>query len=97
MVVVLGAHDLGERESTRQLFAVQRVFENGFDPVRLVNDIVLLQVSWAGAPGGRGAVPATSLPVPRPPPLDGRTPSPPGALGTEVAPEALSRGPSTNL
>uniref|UniRef100_A0A8C0NSC8 Elastase, neutrophil expressed n=1 Tax=Canis lupus familiaris TaxID=9615 RepID=A0A8C0NSC8_CANLF len=45
VVVVLGAHDLGERESTRQLFAVQRVFENGFNPVRLVNDIVLLQLN----------------------------------------------------
>lgn len=52
MVVVLGAHDLGQREPTRQTFAIQRVFENGFNPQRLLNDIVILQVwSWAGQGG----------------------------------------------
>lgn len=43
--VVLGAHNLRRRERTRQIFSVQRVFENGFDPSRLVNDIVIIQVS----------------------------------------------------
>lgn len=43
--VVLGAHNLRRREPTRQIFSVQRVFENGFDPSRLVNDIVIIQVS----------------------------------------------------
>lgn len=44
VVAVLGAHDLGQRESTRQAFAIERVFENGFDPSRLTDDIVILQV-----------------------------------------------------
>ncbi|XP_036170775.1 neutrophil elastase [Myotis myotis] len=43
--VVLGAHNLGRREPTRQLFSVQQVFENGFDAQQLLNDIVLLQLN----------------------------------------------------
>ncbi|CAO2641541.1 Neutrophil elastase [Lemmus lemmus] len=43
--VVLGAHNLRRREPTRQTFSVQRVFENGFDPSRLVNDIVIIQLN----------------------------------------------------
>lgn len=42
--VVLGAHDLQRQERTRQTFSVQRIFENGFDPSRLLNDIVIIQV-----------------------------------------------------
>ncbi|XP_021561222.1 LOW QUALITY PROTEIN: neutrophil elastase-like [Neomonachus schauinslandi] len=45
VVAVLGAHDLGQREPTRQIFAIQRVFENGFNPQRLLNDIVILQLN----------------------------------------------------
>ncbi|KAI5930857.1 Neutrophil elastase [Manis javanica] len=45
VVAVLGAHDLGRRESTRQAFAIERVFENGFDPSRLTDDIVILQLN----------------------------------------------------
>uniref|UniRef100_A0A8C9M6J1 Elastase, neutrophil expressed n=1 Tax=Panthera tigris altaica TaxID=74533 RepID=A0A8C9M6J1_PANTA len=45
VVAVLGAHDLRRREPTRQLFTIQRVFENGFDPQRLLNDIVILQLN----------------------------------------------------
>ncbi|KAK2495985.1 hypothetical protein MC885_000467 [Smutsia gigantea] len=45
VVAVLGAHDLGRREPTRQTFSIQRVFENGFDPSRLTNDIVILQLN----------------------------------------------------
>ncbi|XP_055463629.1 neutrophil elastase [Psammomys obesus] len=43
--VVLGAHDLRRREPTRQTFSVQRIFENGFDPTRLLNDIVVIQLN----------------------------------------------------
>ncbi|XP_003788883.1 neutrophil elastase [Otolemur garnettii] len=43
--VVLGAHDLSQQEPTRQTFTIQRVFENGFDPIRLLNDIVILQLN----------------------------------------------------
>ncbi|XP_015982178.1 neutrophil elastase [Rousettus aegyptiacus] len=43
--VVLGAHNLRRRERTQQTFAVQRVFENGFDRTNLLNDIVLLQLN----------------------------------------------------
>jgi hypothetical protein len=42
--VVLGAHDLRRQERTRQTFSVQRIFENGFDPSQLLNDIVIIQV-----------------------------------------------------
>ncbi|XP_032322080.1 neutrophil elastase isoform X2 [Camelus ferus] len=45
--VVLGAHNLGRRELTRQTFRVRRVFENGFDPLSLQNDIVVLQLNGA--------------------------------------------------
>ncbi|EHB16935.1 Neutrophil elastase [Heterocephalus glaber] len=43
--VVLGAHDLRRRERTRQTFGVQRIFENGFDPTLLLNDIVILELN----------------------------------------------------
>lgn len=52
--VVLGAHNLRRRERTRQMFRVQRVFENGFDPLRLENDVVVLQVR-GGRAGRAGA------------------------------------------
>lgn len=52
MRVVLGAHNLRRRERTRQMFRVQRVFENGFDPLSLQNDVVVLQVR--GGRGGQG-------------------------------------------
>ncbi|XP_058393568.1 neutrophil elastase [Diceros bicornis minor] len=42
--VVLGAHNLRRRERTRQTFGVRRIFENGFDPTTLQNDIVVLQL-----------------------------------------------------
>lgn len=34
------------------MFRVQRVFENGFDPLNLQNDVVVLQVR--GGQGGQG-------------------------------------------
>ncbi|XP_074056294.1 neutrophil elastase-like [Macrotis lagotis] len=42
--VVLGAHNLRNRERTQQRFQIQRVFENGFNPQNLQNDIILLQL-----------------------------------------------------
>lgn len=54
--VVLGAHDLRQREPTRQLFRVRQVFENGFDAQRLLNDIVLLQVGGQLGSKGRPGV-----------------------------------------
>ena len=59
MRVVLGAHNLGRQEPTRQTLGVRGVFENGFDPVNLRNDIVLLQVTWQG-----GSVCASVSPLP---------------------------------
>ena len=52
MRVVLGAHNLRRQERTRQMFRVRRVFENGFDPLSLQNDVVVLQVR--GGRGGQG-------------------------------------------
>ncbi|XP_058137093.1 uncharacterized protein [Dasypus novemcinctus] len=43
--VVLGAHDLRRRERSRQTFSVRRIFENGFDPTSLQNDIILLELN----------------------------------------------------
>uniref|UniRef100_A0A8B9WTF2 Elastase, neutrophil expressed n=1 Tax=Bos mutus grunniens TaxID=30521 RepID=A0A8B9WTF2_BOSMU len=43
--VVLGAHNLRRQERTRQMFRVRRVFENGFDPLSLQNDVVVLQLN----------------------------------------------------
>ncbi|XP_036994943.2 neutrophil elastase [Artibeus jamaicensis] len=43
--VVLGAHNLRRSERTRQVFSIQQVFENGFVPQRLQNDIVILQLN----------------------------------------------------
>ncbi|XP_049644197.1 neutrophil elastase-like [Suncus etruscus] len=47
--VVLGAHDLSQREPTRQVFRVQRIFENGYDPTTLQNDIVIIQLNGSAA------------------------------------------------
>ncbi|XP_008835417.1 neutrophil elastase-like [Nannospalax galili] len=43
--VVLGAHNLQRQERTRQTFGVRRIFEMGFDPTRLLNDIVIVQLN----------------------------------------------------
>ncbi|XP_001379966.2 neutrophil elastase [Monodelphis domestica] len=42
--VVLGAHDLRRQEPTQQRFQIQRIFENGFNPQTLRNDIMILQL-----------------------------------------------------
>lgn len=50
--MVLGAHNLRRPERTWQVFSIQEVFENGFNPDRLQNDIVILQVwDWLGREG----------------------------------------------
>ncbi|XP_038596090.1 neutrophil elastase-like [Tachyglossus aculeatus] len=43
--VVLGAHNLRAQESTRQTFSVDQIFENGFSPQTLQNDILLVKLS----------------------------------------------------
>ncbi|XP_024424659.1 neutrophil elastase [Desmodus rotundus] len=47
--VVLGAHNLRRPERTWQVFSIQEVFENGFNPDRLQNDIVILQLNGSAA------------------------------------------------
>uniref|UniRef100_A0A4X2KTN4 Elastase, neutrophil expressed n=1 Tax=Vombatus ursinus TaxID=29139 RepID=A0A4X2KTN4_VOMUR len=42
--VVLGAHNQRRQEPTQQRFQVRRVFENGFNPQTLRNDILILQL-----------------------------------------------------
>uniref|UniRef100_F6VH82 Polypyrimidine tract binding protein 1 n=1 Tax=Ornithorhynchus anatinus TaxID=9258 RepID=F6VH82_ORNAN len=43
--VVLGAHNLRAQESTRQTYSVDQIFENGFSPQTLQNDILLVKLS----------------------------------------------------
>ncbi|XP_068958044.1 neutrophil elastase [Petaurus breviceps papuanus] len=47
--VVLGAHNLRRQERTQQRLRIQRVFENGFNPQTLRNDIVILQLEGAAS------------------------------------------------
>ncbi|XP_056373976.1 myeloblastin-like [Hyla sarda] len=44
VTVVLGAHSLRSNEASRQTFRISRVFENGFNPQTLENDILVLQL-----------------------------------------------------
>ncbi|XP_069818490.1 myeloblastin-like [Dendropsophus ebraccatus] len=44
VTVVLGAHSLRSNEASRQTFRISRVFENGFNPQTLENDILILQL-----------------------------------------------------
>ncbi|KAG9486364.1 hypothetical protein GDO78_006643 [Eleutherodactylus coqui] len=44
VTVVLGAHSLRRNEASRQAFRISRVFENGFSPQTLENDILVLQL-----------------------------------------------------
>ncbi|XP_077110529.1 myeloblastin-like [Ranitomeya variabilis] len=44
VIVVLGAHSLSSNEASRQTFRISRVFENGFNPQTLENDILILQL-----------------------------------------------------
>ncbi|XP_044514526.1 neutrophil elastase-like [Gracilinanus agilis] len=41
---VLGAHDLRRQEPTQQRLQIREIFENGFNPDSLENDIVILQL-----------------------------------------------------
>lgn len=65
--MVLGAHNLRRSEPTRQVFSVEQVFENGFEPQRLRNDIVILQVrGWLGRQGRSRGEEGISKQVQRP-------------------------------
>ncbi|XP_078526594.1 myeloblastin-like [Lissotriton helveticus] len=44
VTVVLGAHSLSAKEASKQSFRIARVFENGFDPQSLQNDILVLRL-----------------------------------------------------
>ncbi|KAM3936541.1 neutrophil elastase-like [Leptodactylus fuscus] len=44
VTVELGAHSLRRNEASRQTFRISRMFENGFDPQTLENDILILQL-----------------------------------------------------
>ncbi|KAM6219688.1 azurocidin [Rhynchocyon petersi] len=42
--VVLGAHDLRQREGSTQTFSIRSVSENGYNPQQNLNDVLLLQL-----------------------------------------------------
>ncbi|OCT97565.1 myeloblastin [Xenopus laevis] len=60
VTVVLGAHSLRENEETKQRFRVNQVFENGFNPLTLENDIVILKLDRPVSLNGK--VQVVSLP-----------------------------------
>ncbi|MEE6487548.1 hypothetical protein FKM82_014933 [Ascaphus truei] len=45
--VVLGAHSLRTNERSKQTFSISQVFENGFNPQSLQNDILVLKLDRA--------------------------------------------------
>ncbi|XP_053558806.1 myeloblastin [Bombina bombina] len=47
VTVVLGAHSLRANEASKQQYQISRVFENGFNPQTLQNDIVILRLDRA--------------------------------------------------
>nr|XP_033812594.1 neutrophil elastase-like [Geotrypetes seraphini] len=47
VTIVLGAHSLSANEVTRQTFQILQVFENGFNPRSLKNDILVLKLNRA--------------------------------------------------
>ncbi|XP_029469820.1 myeloblastin-like [Rhinatrema bivittatum] len=47
VTVVLGVHSLTANEATRQRFRISRIFENGFNPQSLENDILVLMLDRA--------------------------------------------------
>ncbi|KAM4709183.1 myeloblastin-like [Discoglossus pictus] len=44
VTVVLGAHSLRNNEASKQTYRISRVFENGFNPQTLDNDILILRL-----------------------------------------------------
>ncbi|XP_030701549.1 azurocidin [Globicephala melas] len=42
--VVLGAHNLRQRERSRQTFSIRSISENGYNPQENLNDVLLLQL-----------------------------------------------------
>ncbi|XP_069073497.1 myeloblastin-like [Pleurodeles waltl] len=49
VTVVLGAHSLRANEDTKQSFRIARVFENGFNPETLQNDVLVLRLDRPAA------------------------------------------------
>ncbi|XP_030073308.1 neutrophil elastase [Microcaecilia unicolor] len=47
VTIVLGAHSLSANEATRQTFRISRIFENGFNPRTLENDILVVKLNRA--------------------------------------------------
>ncbi|XP_069503772.1 myeloblastin-like isoform X2 [Ambystoma mexicanum] len=47
VTIVLGAHSVSANEATKQRFRIARVFENGFNPQSLQNDILVLKLDRA--------------------------------------------------
>ncbi|NP_001088818.1 proteinase 3 L homeolog precursor [Xenopus laevis] len=60
VTVVLGAHSLSANEATKQRFRINQVFENGFNPMNLENDIVILKLDRPVSVNGK--VQVVSLP-----------------------------------
>ncbi|XP_075707100.1 azurocidin [Rhinoderma darwinii] len=44
VTILFGAHSLRRNEASRQSFRISRVFENGFNPQTLENDILILEL-----------------------------------------------------
>ncbi|XP_018425980.1 PREDICTED: azurocidin [Nanorana parkeri] len=53
VTVVLGAHSLSSNEESRQTFRISQVFENGFNPQTLQNDILILRLDRAASLNSR--------------------------------------------
>ncbi|KAM9329548.1 myeloblastin-like [Gastrophryne carolinensis] len=53
VLVVAGAHSLSSNEASRQTFRISQVFENGFSPQTLENDIVILRLDRAASLNSR--------------------------------------------
>ncbi|KAM5194216.1 azurocidin [Mantella aurantiaca] len=53
VTVVLGAHSLGSNERSRQNFRILQVYENGFNPQSLENDILILRLDRAASLNSR--------------------------------------------
>nr|DBA28391.1 TPA: hypothetical protein GDO54_008768 [Pyxicephalus adspersus] len=53
VTVVLGAHSLRSNEGSRQTFRITQVFENGFNPQTLENDILILRLDRAATLNSR--------------------------------------------
>ncbi|XP_073450154.1 myeloblastin-like [Aquarana catesbeiana] len=53
VTIVLGAHSLRSNEDSKQTFRIAQVFENGFNPQTLSNDILILRLDRAASLNSR--------------------------------------------